>query len=275
MTGAREARCLARWTGAALIRLWKEDLGIDVSGLLDDRQVVGLWQSDKSDLQFFHPIVTGDEDLYAQLRRRPWYLQPDKWEFREAARHLGRFEQVLDLGAGAQAFRAFVGPECYSALDPYADSATASREAYDVVCAFQVLEHVANPLAFVAEAKARLKPGGRLFLGVPRRDSYLAALRDFPLDLPPHHVTRWSSRALEVLARAAALRVEAIAASPLEPWELPLCWMARLERWLPRPAGGRSRRSRVLAYLAARGLSAVGARPPTAGGGTLLLRARS
>ena len=239
--------------------------------------MVGLWHADKSDLHFFHPIVTGDEGFYARLRRFRWYLQPDKWEYREAARRIGAAEEVLDLGAGAQAFRAFVAPGRYSALDPYAPGAAGPRppEGYDVVCAFQVLEHVADPLAFVAEAKARLKPGGRLFLGVPRRDSYLADLRDFPLDLPPHHVTRWSRRALETLAREAALRIESIDESPLERWEVPLYWMARLERRLPRPPRGRSRGARIFAYLAARGLSAIGAAPRSEGGATLLLRART
>ena len=267
--------CLGRWTGAELIRLWNEDLGIDIAGLLDDRQVVRLWHADKSGLRFFHPIVTGDERFYSQLRRFGWYLQPDKWEYREAARHIEPSQEVLDLGAGSQAFRAFVGPGRYSALDPFvAGSPTAAPQAdYDVVCAFQVLEHVADPLGFIAEAKARLKPGGRLFLGVPNRNSYLAELRDFPLDLPPHHVTRWSRRALESLAEAAALEVEAIDESPLEAWEVPLYWMARLEQRLPRPARGRSRRSRIFAFLVARGLAAVSARPQMCGA-TLLVRAR-
>lgn len=238
--------------------------------------MVRLWHADKSDLRFFHPIVTGDEGFYARLRRFGWYRQPDKWEYREAARHIEPAQEVLDLGAGAQAFRAFVGAGRYTASDPYAGgtAAAALRRRFDVVCAFQVLEHVADPLGFVAEAKARLRPGGRLFLGVPNRDSYLAELRDFPLDLPPHHVTRWSRRALEALAEAAALRIEAIAESPLEPWEAPLFWMARLERSLPRPSRGRSRRSRIVAYLAARALAAVAARPGVRGA-TLLLRARA
>ncbi len=237
--------------------------------------MVRLWHADKSDLRFFHPIVTGDEGFYARLRRFGWYRQPDKWEYREAARHIEPAQEVLDLGAGAQDFRAFVGAGRYTALDPYAGGAAAApRRRYDVVCAFQVLEHVADPLGFVAEAKARLRPGGRLFLGVPNRDSYLAELRDFPLDLPPHHVTRWSRRALESLAEAAALRIEAIAESPLEPWEVPLFWMARLERRLPRPSRGRNRRSRIVAYLAARVLAAVAARPGVRGA-TLLLRARA
>ena len=89
-----------------------------------------------------------------------------------------------------------------SRCDPHADEngpADPDRR-FDVVCAFQVLEHVADPLAFIAEAKARLNPGGLLFIGVPNRESYVGRLRDFPLDMPPHHVMRWSRRALAALA---------------------------------------------------------------------------
>lgn len=65
----------------------------------------------------------------------------------------------------------------------------------------------------------------------------------------------------------AALGIEAIAESSLELWELPLYWMARLERRLPRPSRGWSRRSRIFAYLAARGLAAGGGPIPGRGYG--------
>lgn len=264
---------MRRWTGAALLRIWTEDLGIDLAGVLDEGQVVSLWQAGKSGLQFFHPIVTGDARLYARLRRLKWYLQPDRWEFREAARHIAPADRVLDLGAGEQPFRAFVPPGHYAAFDPFTEASALPAARYDVVCAFQVLEHVADPLAFVTAAREWLAPGGRLFLGVPNRESYLAGLRDFPLDLPPHHVTRWSGQALEALAQAAGLRVEAIASSPLEAWEAPLYRMARVERLLPQPAEGRSRGARVCAYVVARALSVLPL-PRSVPGGALLLRAR-
>lgn len=262
---------------AEIARLWRQDIGIDVGGLLDGRDVISLWHSDKSDLQFFHPIVTGDAGLYGRLREKPWYVQSDKWEFREAAGHIAVSDRILDLGAGVQPFRAYVRPEQYTAIDPHAgpNGPVEQKGAFDVVCAFQVLEHVSDPIAFIAEAKAWLKPGGLLFIGVPNRDSYLGRLRDFPLDMPPHHVTRWSRKALTALAEAADLQVEAITPSPLEPWEAPLYWMSRLERVLPRPPAGRSRLARVVAYFVARGLPALMRSAPATAGGTLLMRIRA
>jgi len=38
---------------------------------------------------------------------------------------------------------------------------------YDIVCAFQVLEHVENPVAFIKNLKNTSKPGGYIYLEVP------------------------------------------------------------------------------------------------------------
>ena len=276
ITGYRETRCIGTWSIEDLCRLRKEDIGIDTSSFFTSCQGISLWHAEKSDLQFFHPIVIGNKPFYEQLRAKPWYFQPDKWEFQEAARHIAVPDLVLDLGAGRQPIGAFVAPNRYVAVDPLMDESAAAKpqRKFDVVCAFQVLEHVADPLGFIAIAKSWLKPGGLLFVGVPNRESYLKGLRDFALDMPPHHVSRWSEQALASLAQSTHLTVEAIAKSPLEPWEASLYWMTRLERGLPRPATGRYRLSRVIAYGAAHCFSALLPSPRTVAGGSLLLRAR-
>ena len=275
ITGARDARRIGSWSAVEIARLWRQDIGIDVGGLLDGPDVISLWHADKSDLQFFHPIVTADAGLYDALRTRPWYVQADRWEFHEAASYIAATDTVLDLGAGTEPFRQFIGPARYHAMDPHAGEGGGEDPGrrVDAVCAFQVLEHAADPLAFIADAKARLRPGGLLFVSVPNRDSYVGQLRDFALDMPPHHVTRWSRQALGTLAQAVDLQVDGITASPLEPWEASLYWMSRLERLLPRPATGRSRWARVAAYFVARSMLAVMPSPPAAAGGTLLMRA--
>ncbi len=40
---------------------------------------------------------------------------------------------------------------------------------FDLVCSMEVIEHVVDPAAFVAELAARLKPGGLMILSTPNR----------------------------------------------------------------------------------------------------------
>ena len=50
------------------------------------------------------------------------------------------------------------------------------RGRVDLVCSFSVLEHVPDPVAFLSEARALLRPGGALFLSTPNRDEVLMRL---------------------------------------------------------------------------------------------------
>ena|ERR1039457_672019 len=67
---------------------------------------------------------------------------------------------------------------------------------YDVVCSFQVLEHVPEPGSFIDACIACLKPGGILVLSVPSDDSFLSIAENAILNMPPHHLTRWTDKAL-------------------------------------------------------------------------------
>ncbi len=268
---------MGTWRSEKIRQLWKEDIGIDTGDCLGNHRVISLWHSEKSDLQFFTPAAIGDESFYLQLHKKRWYFQPHKWEFKEAARHIAGSNLVLELGAGLQPFRAFIGADRYFAMDPFTarHAVPDPHRKFDVVCAFQVLEHVPDPLEFIATAKYWLKPGGLIFVGVPNRECYLSDLRDFALDMPPHHVSRWSDRALQSLAQSTRLTVEAISKSPLENWEASLYRMTRFEDALPRSSAGRSRASRIIAYSAACCLTAALPIPKKVIGSTLLLRARS
>jgi SAM-dependent methyltransferase len=81
---------------------------------------------------------------------------------------------------------------------------------YDVVCAFQVLEHVAQVHNFIAASVRGLKIGGLLIYCVPSEESYVSLLQNAVLNLPPHHVTRWTDVALKSIARLFPLELVAI-----------------------------------------------------------------
>jgi len=91
---------------------------------------------------------------------------------------------------------------------------------FDVVASFQVVEHLADPLPSLEAACTLLRAGGLLVLSVPDNDSFLFDEFD-PLNAPPHHMGRWTARALLWLQRRLPLRVVDIQHQPLTGDRLP------------------------------------------------------
>jgi SAM-dependent methyltransferase len=90
--------------------------------------------------------------------------------------------------------------------------ARARREqvTFDLITAFDVIEHLADPVAAVRDLASLLAPGGRFVVTVPNRRRLMADA--MPIDFPPHHFFRFDADSLrETMARAGltAVTVEA------------------------------------------------------------------
>lgn len=73
---------------------------------------------------------------------------------------------------------------------------------YDVIAAFEVLEHLENPKTLTDFAFERLKPGGVLVLGLPNRNRVGTKFGNIGImDNPPHHLTRWEIKTLDTLLK--------------------------------------------------------------------------
>jgi len=234
LCGEPEPRRVAGVDARVLAREYRRVLGVDVRcpGLRID-----LDRCERCDLAFFTPPCPAGEELYRALQRRPWYYQEDKPEYRLAAASVTAADAVLEVGGGPGAFAAHLDCRSYRLLElsPAAVEAARGRgldagaesvqeeagahpEAYDVVCAFQVLEHVPAPRDFVAASLACLRPGGRLILSVPGDESFVGRERHNLLNLPPHHLTRWSDRSLAALGARFGLDLLALEHDALAPW---------------------------------------------------------
>ncbi|GGH15371.1 class I SAM-dependent methyltransferase [Mucilaginibacter phyllosphaerae] len=72
---------------------------------------------------------------------------------------------------------------------------------FDVICLFQVLEHLDDLEATFDTFNAIIKPGGHLFIGVPNgKKIKFNELNGALLDLPPNHIGRYNKRSFEILA---------------------------------------------------------------------------
>lgn len=193
----------------------------DVHALLP-AGAIALRQCTVCDLKWFAPLAPGDEKFYESLQQHDWYYQHDKAEFGHAAEIVQRFGErlnVLEVGCGRGAFAANLNPgHRYRGLEfndkaialasqagldvakvTVQDEALRAPGAYDIVCHFQVLEHVADVDGFMSACVAALRPGGLLLVTVPADDSFVGIAAANWLNLPPHHLTRWTDAALRQL----------------------------------------------------------------------------
>ena len=187
-------------------------------------------------LCYFAPPADGDARLYEQLQRFDWYYASDKPEYAIAARYLPAEGPVLEVGSGKAAFAGLAGRARYVGLEfndaaiarAGADGITLLKEPIEVharshsghyaaVVSFQVLEHVREPSAFIGGCVGALAPGGTLILAVPDHEGLCGIAQNNILDMPPHHVSHWSSRTLVHVAQQFGLNMLVIEREPVAP----------------------------------------------------------
>lgn len=211
-----EARMVRIVPSGQLIAQWDEIYQIDITPEFRGVSEVEMWRCADCAVCFFAPQwLTGSPWMYEQLAKRADYYVTQKWEYDLALRDLCGRQRALEIGCGSGEFMALAkerqgllveGLEQNPAAIATAkerglavltatveDAAAQFPGTYDAICSFQVLEHVRRPREFLEACCALLRPGGLLALAVPNQDGFVRHLGQ-PLDMPPHHMTRWTRK---------------------------------------------------------------------------------
>ncbi len=191
-------------------------------------QPIVQYQSRESGLRWFSPKVVGEGDLYKFLGLTfDWYYE-DSWDKFVALKFLKKLKSpFLDVGCGNGNFLRLakraglsgmgidLNPEAVAqaqadGLQVHLESAVPRDFQYPpVLCLFQTLEHVPDPLAFLKSYIDRTQCK-TLIVSVPCFETLLGYTRD-PLSWPPHHITFWSEKALRTLGDLVHYRVVRVA----------------------------------------------------------------
>lgn len=244
-TGQQGCR-LVQWVSSEFLTdLWRIVFKVDVRPSFRGVERFGLWRS-PTGLYFFDPPRAGDAGFYAALYERPALARfkdlGPKAEHLLAAAHVRSGETVLDVGAGDGAFRAALPHADYVGLEPYAprrerpdwlraetlDSHLAGGAGgYDVVSAFQVLEHVEDPFALVRDMARATRPGGRVMIGVPHAPSASTRIPNYLINATPHHISWWTEAALRAIAERAGLEPLGVEIASWTRIDALIYWIAR------------------------------------------------
>ncbi|MGE8339830.1 MAG: class I SAM-dependent methyltransferase [Flavobacterium sp.] len=202
-----------------LKKIYLDTFNIDISKEIEVQDKVKLYQCKNCKLDFFNPKLAGKGSFYEELQlKRDVYYSPDRIEFDEAAKFIDKGQSVLEIGSGSGFFAQKINIDNYVGLEfndeaikkaaengiklikkSIEDYAEEDQEKFDVVCSFHVLEHVQDPQEFLKSSIKKLNDGGKLIIAVPCNDSVLTSNHNHILNLPPHHITRWTLNSLHKL----------------------------------------------------------------------------
>jgi 2-polyprenyl-3-methyl-5-hydroxy-6-metoxy-1,4-benzoquinol methylase len=221
---------------ANLRNKWLNNFGFDpFVDIVNQEKYIINYQCGNCDLEFFHPAWPGNSQFYEKLStNNNWYYEENKWEFQEAISRISAnssIKTILEIGCGQGFFLEKI-PCCYNILGLEINQNAISicrkkglnvldkplkkiNAKFDLIVSFEVLEHISNVQEFITQAIDLIAPGGSIILAVPNPQSYFQDLDCILLDLPPHHLTKWSTKTFEYLSSKFELEIIDIVKEPL------------------------------------------------------------
>ena len=218
-----------------IIRLYKDQLDMEVSSFFTAGDDFFLYQCNQTGYRFYHPKgMDGDGKFYAALQQRlgNGYYHDWKFENQLALDIIRPDNKVLDIGCGIGNFLSKVKDKAKEVTglelnekavevcrknglnvfnEMIGDHAVHQPAYYDVVCMFQVLEHIYDVRSFLTDALKALKKGGKLVIGVPNNEPYFQGYDKYcTLNLPPHHMGLWNKTVFENIAPLFNLEIEQV-----------------------------------------------------------------
>lgn len=221
-----------------IIENYKKTFNIDVTRFFQGLESIQIYKCLETGYRFYYPFnIDGDGKFYEHLQQFDWYYMPWKWEHEQAYNLIKPNNQVLEVGCAKGCFIEKLsksGIDCIGLElnedaveegkrkgmkilnETIQEHAKYNPEKYDVICSFQVMEHIASIKEVIQASIDSLKKGGKLIISVPNNDSFLGYDTDNYLNTPPHHMGLWNDQSLKGLTHIFNIKLKEIYLEPLQ-----------------------------------------------------------
>lgn len=178
-------------------------------------------------LYYYNFHLNDSDQLYEELSKHPNYYPKFRSTYGYATEFIEKIKpnSLLEIGSGCGQFLErincivpnTVGSEynskavCYcrerglNVLDDKIENL--KSESFDIVCNFEVLEHVYNTKPFIEQCVRLLKKKGKLIIGTPDPEGINSIISKYPANLPPHHQFDFSEKSLKWIAKKFNLEI--------------------------------------------------------------------
>ena len=230
ITGSGNVKVVDNFLVEDIVRLYKEQEDLNVENYFRHGETVDLLECEDTKYRFYYPFeIIGDAAFYENLRDSD-YDRNDADDHKFAYQQISQNAELLEIGCGTGKFleqisgitKNVTGLELNTLAAKSAvekgfevkvqfieEHAKENSNCYDVVCAFQVLEHIADVRSFLDAALKLLKPNGKLIFSVPNNEPYFQRFSKYEvLNLPPHHMGLWNLDSFKKLCSVFDMNLE-------------------------------------------------------------------
>lgn len=220
-----------------------------------ENKITSLWSNDRAAVvqckrcgfTFADPFIAGDQEFYNLLPHAGVDSAENwKWEFQKTYKEIEKIAAakkdatLLEIGASTGDFvkrivniipnknifclehsEIGVGSITKAGIEAYSwDFRDLKKQEefskrFDVVCLFQVLEHLDNIDETFSTINYVTRPAGHLFIGVPNEKKIVFnELNDALLDMPPNHIGRYNQKSFKLLSEKYGWTIGEIAVEP-------------------------------------------------------------